>query len=65
LFSDGFQAASSAPFKVEGSTLRATLLTLAYAAVALEADASYSAMASRPPAVRRSRWKAVPCAPPC
>ncbi len=24
-----------------------------------------SAMASRPPAVRRSRWKAVPCAPPC
>ncbi|KKD57185.1 hypothetical protein VM57_12100 [Stenotrophomonas maltophilia] len=35
------------------------------ARVALEADASYSAMASRPPAVRRSRWKAVPCAPPC
>lgn len=31
-FSDGFQAASSAPFKVEGSSLRATLLTLAYAA---------------------------------
>ena len=31
-FSDGFQAASSAPFKVEGSALRATLLTLAYAA---------------------------------
>ncbi|MCW8344233.1 glycosyl hydrolase, partial [Stenotrophomonas sp. SG1] len=30
--SDGFQAASSAPFKVAGSTLRATLLTLAYAA---------------------------------
>lgn len=31
-FSDGFQAASSAPFKVEGSSLRATLLTLAYVA---------------------------------
>ena len=31
-FSDGFRAASSAPFKMEGSTLRATLLTLAYAA---------------------------------